>query len=191
MGERRNDTRERIKSVALELFAEQGYEKTSLREIAEKLDVTKAALYYHFKTKEDIVGSLFDEFHTDVEVIIDWGHEQPVTSQTRAELVRRYADLMRGRAGALMRFVAENQADMRDLKPGEKMREQFKRFADLITDKAAPPADQLRARLALFSLHASLFLLRDLGITEPERHAVALEVALDLASTPHSPTPDN
>src|SRR5215475_13717231 len=48
----RGDTRERIQSIALELFAEQGYEKTSLREIAERLGVTKAALYYHFRSKE-------------------------------------------------------------------------------------------------------------------------------------------
>ena len=48
----RSDTRARIQQVALELFAEQGYDKTSLREIAERLDVTKAALYYHFKSKE-------------------------------------------------------------------------------------------------------------------------------------------
>jgi len=46
---------------ALELFAEQGYEKTSLREIAEHLDVTKAALYYHFKTKEEILVSIFED----------------------------------------------------------------------------------------------------------------------------------
>ncbi|MCW2946577.1 MAG: putative transcriptional regulator, TetR family, partial [Actinoallomurus sp.] len=49
MGERRSDTREKIQAVALELFAEHGYDKTSLREIAERLDVTKAALYYHFR----------------------------------------------------------------------------------------------------------------------------------------------
>src|SRR5215831_11140152 len=49
--------RARAQSIALELFAEQGYEKTSLREIAERLGVTKAALYYHFKSKEDIVRS--------------------------------------------------------------------------------------------------------------------------------------
>ena len=41
---RRGDTRARIQQVALELFAEQGYERTSLREIAERLGVTKAAL---------------------------------------------------------------------------------------------------------------------------------------------------
>ena len=40
----RSDTRARILDVALELFAAQGYEKTSLREIADRLGVTKAAL---------------------------------------------------------------------------------------------------------------------------------------------------
>ena len=47
--------------VALELFTENGYEATSLREIAERLGVTKAALYYHFKTKDEIIDSLVDE----------------------------------------------------------------------------------------------------------------------------------
>lgn len=55
---RAGETRERIVEVALELFNEQGYDKTSLREIAERLDVTKAALYYHFERKEDILAEL-------------------------------------------------------------------------------------------------------------------------------------
>ncbi len=53
-----NDTRERILAVASELFIEQGYDGTSLREIAERLDVTKAALYYHFQSKEQILAEL-------------------------------------------------------------------------------------------------------------------------------------
>jgi len=39
------------------LFAERGYDQTSLREIADRLGVDKAALYYHFKTKEEILAS--------------------------------------------------------------------------------------------------------------------------------------
>ncbi|HEX6487275.1 MAG TPA: helix-turn-helix domain-containing protein, partial [Candidatus Dormibacteraeota bacterium] len=39
-GGRRGDTRARIQQIALELFAEHGYERTSLREIAERLGVT-------------------------------------------------------------------------------------------------------------------------------------------------------
>jgi AcrR family transcriptional regulator len=55
---RPGDTRERILEVALDLFNEQGYDKTSLREIAERLDFTKAALYYHFERKQDILVEL-------------------------------------------------------------------------------------------------------------------------------------
>ena len=87
----RGDTRERIQSVALELFAEQGYEKTSLREIAERLDVTKAALYYHFKSKEDIVRSFTEDYVTDLDALIAWGAAQPPTEETRGLLLDRYS----------------------------------------------------------------------------------------------------
>src|ERR1700733_10951205 len=56
-------TRGRILAVALELFADQGYEKTSLRDIAERLGTTKAALYYHFERKEDILLELHLRLH--------------------------------------------------------------------------------------------------------------------------------
>jgi len=57
-------TRERILDIALELFTEQGYDKTSLRDIAERLGTTKAALYYHFERKEDILLELHLRLHT-------------------------------------------------------------------------------------------------------------------------------
>jgi AcrR family transcriptional regulator len=56
-------TRERILDIALELFTERGYEKTSLRDIAERLGTTKAALYYHFERKEDILLALHLRLH--------------------------------------------------------------------------------------------------------------------------------
>ncbi|HZQ81544.1 MAG TPA: helix-turn-helix domain-containing protein [Gaiellaceae bacterium] len=63
MAEARGDTRNRILDVALELFNDQGYDATSLREIAERLGVTKAALYYHFKSKADILLELHLRLH--------------------------------------------------------------------------------------------------------------------------------
>jgi AcrR family transcriptional regulator len=56
------DTRERILAVANELFIEQGYEGTSLREIADRLGITKAALYYHFRSKDEILETLLAPF---------------------------------------------------------------------------------------------------------------------------------
>jgi AcrR family transcriptional regulator len=63
-------TRERILDVAQELFTQQGYEKTSLRDIAERLQITKAALYYYFQRKEDILIELHLRLHTLGESII-------------------------------------------------------------------------------------------------------------------------
>lgn len=57
-------TRERILDIALELFVEQGYEKTSLRDISTRLGTTKAALYYHFEHKQDILLALHLRLHT-------------------------------------------------------------------------------------------------------------------------------
>ena len=54
------DTRAEILAVASELFVEQGYEGTSLREIAERLGITKAALYYHFPSKDDMLLALIE-----------------------------------------------------------------------------------------------------------------------------------
>ncbi|MGH7666455.1 MAG: TetR/AcrR family transcriptional regulator [Candidatus Dormibacteria bacterium] len=56
-------TREVILQAALDLFTEQGFDKTSLREVAERVGVTKAALYYHFHSKEEILASLVDRVH--------------------------------------------------------------------------------------------------------------------------------
>src|SRR5271166_2308364 len=56
-------TRDRILDVALDLFTEQGFDGTSLREIAEQLGVTKAAIYYHFASKDDILMALHMRLH--------------------------------------------------------------------------------------------------------------------------------
>jgi AcrR family transcriptional regulator len=58
-----SSTRERILDIALELFVAQGYDKTSLRDIAERLGTTKAALYYHFERKQDILLELHLRLH--------------------------------------------------------------------------------------------------------------------------------
>jgi len=63
MAKTKSETRERILDVALELFNEQGYDKTSLREIADRLGVTKAALYYHFERKDQILLELHLRLH--------------------------------------------------------------------------------------------------------------------------------
>src|SRR5215468_10180455 len=107
--ERGRDTRARLRELALQLFAEQGYEKTSLREIAEQLGVTKAALYYYFKSKEDIVRSLVEDYVADMDALIAWARAQPRSPDTRAEIVRRYLRIVANGA-EVFRMLHQNQA---------------------------------------------------------------------------------
>jgi AcrR family transcriptional regulator len=65
-----SDTRERILAVASELFTDQGYEATSLREISARLDITKAALYYHFDSKDAIMRALLEPFDVLIEELM-------------------------------------------------------------------------------------------------------------------------
>jgi AcrR family transcriptional regulator len=54
------NTRERLLEAALKLFAAQGFEGTSLREIATETGVQSSAIYAHFASKQDIFDYLMD-----------------------------------------------------------------------------------------------------------------------------------
>ncbi len=178
---RRAGTREKIQQIALELFAEQGYEKTSLREIAERLGVTKAALYYHFRTKDDIVAGLFDDFLAQVDEIIEWARDKPVDHSLRRDIVRRYSDVITSStAAALMQFIQGNQSAIRDLKHSGELFERFRALSRLLTDPLAPLTTQLKSGMALGMLHIGVFGPIEIDATPEQRQAAALEVALEL-----------
>src|SRR2546426_7695741 len=54
-------TRERILEIARDLIGKRGYTSTSISQIADRLGTSKAALYYHFRSKEEILDALLSE----------------------------------------------------------------------------------------------------------------------------------
>ncbi|WCN80646.1 TetR/AcrR family transcriptional regulator [Micromonospora sp. LH3U1] len=181
MRESTGGTRDRIKAVALELFTEQGYEKTSLREIAERLNVTKAALYYHFKSKDDIVASFVEERLERMDTLNAWAATQPATLATRRELISRYADTMfDGTQPSVMRFFEQNQTALKSLTAGQQMRGRMMELANALCRGDDSPSAQLRAALSLFAVHSSWFAVRAPHITDDERRKIALDVADEL-----------
>ncbi|MEV8534487.1 helix-turn-helix domain-containing protein [Streptomyces sp. NPDC051211] len=182
--QRRGNTRQRIQDVALELFAEQGYEKTSLREIAERLEVTKAALYYHFKTKEEIIISLFQDLTRPIDELITWAEAQPRTLENKQEILRRYSSALSG-AAPLYRFMQENQATMRELSIGETFKQRMFTMVDLLRTDDAPLADQVRCVSALFTMHAGMMFLQHVEGDPEEKRMATLEVAIDLITQAH------
>ncbi|MGK5630611.1 TetR/AcrR family transcriptional regulator [Streptomyces sp. URMC 123] len=185
---RRGDTRQRIQDVALELFVEQGYEKTSLREIAERLEVSKAALYYHFKTKEAILVSIIEDLGRPLDELIAWGQLQPRSLETKEELLRRYSIALTA-AAPVFRFMQENQATVRELSVGESFRERLTAMVDLIKEPEAELTDQVRCVSALFTIHAGMFALHTLEGDPEEKRKAILEVAQELVTAAHAGRP--
>jgi len=179
------DTRTRIQRVALDLFTERGYDKTSLREIAERLGVTKAALYYHFKSKEEIVESFLSDRIKEIDELIAWLRTQPRTPEVRREFILRYVETLHaGRYQPVMRFLESNQAVVKGMPIGLKLRERFQALVAALVDPAAPLTDQLRIAMGLWALHSSWFVLTAPEVTDEQRQEAALQVALELVSGP-------
>ncbi|HXH23090.1 MAG TPA: TetR family transcriptional regulator [Dehalococcoidia bacterium] len=54
-------TRRQILDSSLRLFSDRGYARTSVRDIAQAVGITDAAIYYHFASKRDLLRALFEE----------------------------------------------------------------------------------------------------------------------------------
>jgi AcrR family transcriptional regulator len=65
-----SDLRQQILSTAKNLFIQQGYHGLSMREIAEALGVSKAALYYHFRDKEELLLAILDAYLDEMEAAL-------------------------------------------------------------------------------------------------------------------------
>ncbi|MFJ7183022.1 TetR/AcrR family transcriptional regulator [Lysinibacillus xylanilyticus] len=60
--ERRNE----ILDAADELFGQKGFDGTSTNDILEKVGIARGTLYYHFKSKEDIMDALIERYNTQI-----------------------------------------------------------------------------------------------------------------------------
>ena len=56
-----NDTKDRILAAALEMFSQNGYAGTNIRELTASLGLVKSSMYKHFRSKEEIWNTLLDE----------------------------------------------------------------------------------------------------------------------------------
>ena len=80
-------SRQLIIETAIQLFNIHGYSATSIKDIANELGCTKAALYYHISSKEEILSEIFDQTMTKAEVRLQQLMEQELTVEQR---IRQY-----------------------------------------------------------------------------------------------------
>jgi AcrR family transcriptional regulator len=117
-------TKEAIREAAIELFSDKGFEQTSLREVADAVGITKASLYYHYASKQDlllaIVDPIIDDLHAVADGLEDLDYDQTtlrevLTRQVRAMLRHRRTVLMFVRdTTAIARAIANRDEELKD-----------------------------------------------------------------------------
>jgi AcrR family transcriptional regulator len=154
------DTRQRILDVALDLFTEQGFDGTSLRQIAEQLGVTKAALYYHFESKDDILMALHLRLHEFGRVALLRMGEEPITMALWGELLDEIVGQMLAQRKIFL-MHERNQAALEKLHredhdaEHEDIQNQFRR---VLADTRLPLRDRVRMGASFGVIFSSLFL---------------------------------
>jgi AcrR family transcriptional regulator len=156
-------TRDRILNVAIELFTEKGYDGTSLREIAERLAVTKAAIYYHFASKEDILMALHMRLHDLGKEALSRITEEPVTLELWGELLDRIIGQMLAQR-KLFIFHERNQTALEKLHQEHHDAEHDdiqEKFRKVLADPRLPLRDRVRMACSFGAAFAGLFMSGD------------------------------
>lgn len=88
------DTYDKVLLAAEELFGEQGFAGTSLQAIADRVGVTKAALYYHFRTKDELLDALLRPALNDLDRVLEVAESRRGTAARQRLLFEGFVDFL-------------------------------------------------------------------------------------------------
>jgi AcrR family transcriptional regulator len=156
-------TRERILDVALDLFTDQGFDGTSMREIAERLNITKPAIYYHFASKDEILMALHMRLHEFGKAALARLAGQTVTLQIWGSLLNELLDQMLAQRKIFL-MHERNQAALEKLHSKDHDDEHDdiqQRLQQALADPSLSLRDRVRMACSLGAVFGGLFMAGD------------------------------
>jgi len=158
-------TRERILDVALDLFTDQGFDGTSMREIAERLRITKPSIYYHFSSKEEILLALHMRMHELVKPVFARLTGQAITLESWGSALNELLDQMAAQR-RLFRMHERNQAAIEKLHLHRKDHDDEhddiqQRFRQALGDPSLSLRDRVRMACSLGAVFGGVLMAGD------------------------------
>jgi AcrR family transcriptional regulator len=153
-------TRAKILDVALALFTEQGFDGTSMREIAARLRISKPAIYYHFASKDDILLALHMRLHQFVRPAFERLTGQAVTLEIWGSVLDDLTGQMLAHRTIFL-MHERNQAAMDKLHRTDHAVEHddiSERLRRALADPALPLRDRVRMACSLGAVFGPLFM---------------------------------
>ena len=157
-------TRDRILDIALDLFIEKGFDKSSLREIAEKLGFSKAAIYYHFASKDDILMALHMRLHEIGRRAVEKLGQMPAGADSWAALLDELvAEILAHRKIFVMHDRNRSAFEQLHRRENDGVHEEIDdEIRRAIGDSSLPPTDRVRMACAVGGVFTTLAVYGDL-----------------------------
>jgi len=179
-------TRDRILDVALDLFTDQGFDGTSMREIAARLHMSKPAIYYHFASKEEILMALHLRLHEFGKAALDRLSSQTVTLQLWGALLNELLDQMLAQRKIFL-MHQRNQAALEKLHRNDHDDEHDdiqQRFRQALSDPSLSLRDRVRMASSLGVVLGGLLMAGDAfdDVSSAELGSLVREAVDDLVA---------
>lgn len=142
-----SETRAKILDIARELFAIQGYAGTSIADIATRLGATKGALYYHFKSKDQILDALVAEPAAALSLIAERATKHPGPPAT--EVLAALIDLQADHPASYLAVYAGDPSLLKEYTRRHNFEEQTDQIVAALAGPQPEPARLIRARIAV------------------------------------------
>ncbi len=172
------DTKAEIHRAAVDLFSTQGYDKTSLREIAEQVGITKASLYYHYSSKQELLRAIVGTFLDELFEVLRLTETMEWSSENEQQALGAYVDVViahRATGPTLLRDIAAVLAAFGD--DLDELIGRSRRFQLWLAGPDPTAADRLRAAAAVETVGAAMSAGLDLSVSDAEIRAVLLDAA--------------
>jgi AcrR family transcriptional regulator len=172
-------TRGRIRAAAVELFTERGYDKTSLREIADRVGITKASLYYHYPSKQALLLAIVEPFLADWTAVVDAAERLLHTPDNIRFVLALEIDVMLRHRDATRMLARDVAAVVTALAPKlEDIKQLGARMHTWLAGPDPTPADEVRSMAVVEILRTPLAAAATRpDLPEDEVRRVVLETA--------------
>jgi AcrR family transcriptional regulator len=149
------DTRTRLIAVAVDLFTRHSFAGTSLQMIADELGFTKAAIYHHFRTREQLLAAVLEPMFDELRGIVE-SAETRRTAHARAEhMLSGYAALAVRNRG-LATVLAADPSVATALAARAEWGDLINRQLALLADVDPGPAGDVKAAMVFAGMAGAL-----------------------------------
>ena len=175
----------RIARLALARFRVSGFVGTSIADLAGALGISKAAIYYHYRSKDALLHRLIDPLLDAIDAGIG-DHTTP--ARTPRQLLDAYLAVLLAHRDVVP-LIATDVAVLNHPSIGPRLRAQNQQLRTLLTGPDASVAARLRAEAALGAIWRPLIAEPPLDLTDRAHQHTLVDAAI-AALQPSRPSPD-